>query len=443
MAEIRIPFLVAKRNTAGLVTSWHWQPSATLRKAGWEPMALGADRAKAMQAAETRNAEVEAWKLGGAVVQQVKPRPIAGTFGALLDRYEREELNGAEPDGTAKLAASTIKTYKTSLERLRKWAAKFPLAMVTPARVKALRNAMMAPADKGGIGHHAAHQTLKMGRVVMAFAESEDLIAKGSNPFGRFNLGAPPPRAVVWSPAAREAMIITAYDQGQPSIALGIMLGFAIGQREQDIIALIHRRYKPIPQHEVQPEDWRTLCAIAPDGVPRAIEVHQQKTGAWVKVPVVGLVRWAIESAIATARAAGAITILVDDTRQDPARDPRHRKGQNFADGLAGQARFQRDFAEIREWAIAAAQFDGDEELAEELATLEFRDLRRTCVVYLGELGLEDHLIAAITGHDIDETRKILKTYMPRTTGRAARAIALASVREAREADAAAKEQSA
>ena len=51
----------------------------------------------------------------------------------------------------------------------------------------------------------------------------------------------------------------------------------------------------------------------------------------------------------------------------------------------------------------------------------------------VGELGLEDHLIAAITGHDIDETRRILKVYMPRTTGRAARAIALASVRQAQD----------
>ena len=77
--------------------------------------------------------------------------------------------------------------------------------------------------------------------------------------------------------------------------------------------------------------------------------------------------------------------------------------------------------------------FEGEEDLAAELARIQFLDLRRTCVVYLGELGLEDHLIAAITGHDIDETRRILKVYMPRTTGRAARAIALASVRQAQD----------
>ena len=47
---------------------------------------------------------------------------------------------------------------------------------------------------------------------------------------------------------------------------------------------------------------------------------------------------------------------------------------------------------------------------------------------------IDETSIAAITGHDIDETRRILRTYMPRTTGRAARAIALVTAREAKEA---------
>jgi integrase len=68
-------------------------------------------------------------------------------------------------------------------------------------------------------------------------------------------------------------------------------------------------------------------------------------------------------------------------------------------EGASGATRFQRDFAEIREAAATAAAHQSDDALAAEIRTLQFRDLRRTCVVYLGELGLEDHLIAAITGH--------------------------------------------
>lgn len=425
MAKIRIPFLVEKPNRDG-TSSWHWQPSKTARDAGWEPIALGKAREDALRAAEQRNAEYAEWRRTGmppAAAATVKPRAQTGTLGALIARYRREIYDGHKENGTPFLANTTKRTYNTALLRLERWAGKHPLAFITRARVKALKLAMLAPAEKGGIGHHAAHQTLKMGRVLFAFAEDADLIGAGTNPFVNFGLAAPEPRDVIWSAPARELLIQTAYDLGMPSMALAIMLGFAIGQREQDLLALTHRQYVAIPEHKMQPEDYATLAGLAPDGIPRGIRVRQHKTKAWVEVPVVGLVRWAVEANVETARAAGSTTVLLDDTRQ------------GLYSGQAGQTRFQRDFAAVREWAIPAALFEGDEDLAAELATLEFRDLRRTCVVYLGELGMDAHLIAGVTGHDIDETQRILRTYMPRTTGRAARAIALASVRQARDED--------
>jgi hypothetical protein len=434
MAQIRIPCLVGKSNAAG-ITSWYWQPSATLARAGWKPISLGKDRSAAMAAAEKRNAEVAEWKTGGGRPREVKKRVKNGTFGHLLARYEKEFLDAKNERGEWIIARSTARTYRTALKRLSAWAGDFPLAYITPARVKALRKAMTAPESKGGIGHHAAHSTLKQGRQVFAFAESEDLIAKGSNPFAAFGLSAPPPRDVIWSPAARETMILAAYEAGMPSMALAIMLGFATGQREADYLAMTHRHYAAIPEHLMQPEDYATLAALAPDGVVRGLRVKQQKTGAWVEVPVTGLVRWAIESNIETARQLSSTMIVLDDTRHVP--------GEPAAtfQGSAGQTRFQRDFARVREDAIMQAAYELDDELAEELARIEYRDLRRTCVVYLGELGLDAHLIAGITGHDIDDTQRILKTYMPRTTGRAARAIALATAREAKDANR--KEQSA
>lgn len=438
MAQIRIECLVGKTNKGG-VTSWYWQPSSTLAKAGWKAIALGKDAGAAITAARKRNAEVESWKEAGSApaMLEIKVRCQAGTFGALIDRYDRDVIeNGKKDNGEPQIAKSTARTYRTSLKRLRLWASAQPLAYITPLRVKALRKAMMAPAELGGIGHHSAHQTLKMGRTLFAFAESEDIIAKGSNPFANFGLGAPPPRDIVWSPPARELMVLTAYELGMPSMATAIMLGFAIGQREQDMVAYTSKAYVAIPEHKMQPEDYRTLSTLAEDGIVRGIRFRQKKTRAWIEVPIVGNVRWAVEANIESATAAGSVNLLIDDRRQDPVIDYRYRAGASYADGQAGQTRFQRDFAEVREWAVVAAQYEGDVELAEELATLQFMDLRRTCVVYLGELGMDAHLIAGVTGHDIDETQRILKTYMPRTTGRAARAIALASAREARPIDA-------
>ncbi|WP_288989866.1 hypothetical protein [uncultured Sphingopyxis sp.] len=426
MANVKIPGLVARRSkTAG--TSWYWQPSKTLRDAGFTPEPLGKDEGKAIARAQELNAQVAQWKKGK-TLPQIRTRKMEGTLGHAIDLYRRDYIGGRDADGKPLVAASTAKTYRTGLKYLEAWAGRQPLAYITPGRVTQLRKAIARPVDQGGIGKHSAHNTLKMGRQLFAFLISEDRWPKGANPFEDFGMGQPAPRDVVWSPTARELMITTAYDLGFPSIALAIQLGYAIGQREADILALTHRQFTVLPEHKMQPEDYRVLAALSPDGIPRGIRIRQNKTGAWIEVPVVGNVRWSIEANIETARQRGAATILLDDTRS---------AGNTAAiyHGKAGQTRFQRDFAEIREWARAAALFEGEEDLAAELARIQFLDLRRTCVVYLGELGLEDHLIAAITGHDIDETRRILKVYMPRTTGRAARAIALASVRAVQEAE--------
>ena len=62
-------------------------------------------------------------------------------------------------------------------------------------------------------------------------------------------------------------------------------------------------------------------------------------------------------------------------------------------------------------------------ERAERLKGLQYRDTRRTCVVTLGELGLDDAGISAITGYKLATIKQILETYMPRTEAMAARAV--------------------
>lgn len=420
MAKIRIHFLVEKPNKDGSA-SFYWQPSKTAKDAGWNSVAIGKDRFVAHRAAEERNRQYEAWVAGGAIAAQlaIAPRAQGGTLGALIKRYRRDVLDARKPDGSARIAESTAgKVYRPALDKLDAWAGKHPLAYITPARVRVLRDRMLETTS-----HHTTHQTLKMGRQVFAFGIKVDEIPLGANPFTSFDLAAPSPRSVIWSTPARVAMIAQARALGHLSIALAIQLGFAIGQREGDLLGLTIGQYAEIPEHKMQPEDFATLAKLAPDGVPRGIRIRQNKTRAWIEVPVVGEVRREIEAAIARARSAGRMTILLDDTRSSDDSPAGY-------DGQTGQGRFQSDFADIRETAAAAADAAGDVELGAELRGLKFLDLRRTCVVYLGELGLDAHLIAAITGHDIDETQRILRIYMPRTTGRAARAIALAAARD-------------
>lgn len=420
MAKVTIPCLVSRTSKGG-VTSWYWQPSKTLRAAGWDPVALGKDEGHAIATARRRNEDVAAWKAGGPVPQSIRRRRQGGTLGELIELYRRKVISGTKPDGSPRIARGTARTYESSLKRLEAWAATQPLAFVTRKRVLVLRDKMLET-----IGHDPAHKTLKVGRQLFAFAIDQELAPPGTNPFENFGLAAPAPRDVIWSPPAREAMVAAAHDAGMPSMALAMQLGFAIGQREGDLLALTPQHYIAIPEHKMQPEDYATLARMAPDGVPRGIRIRQAKTNAWVEIVVVGEVRRALETNIARAIGAGLLAVILDDTRGE---------GEQLAlyAGEAGQTRFQRDFASVRSAAAQTAQQRQEHALAAELEQLQFRDLRRTCVVYLGELGLDAHLIAAITGHDIDETQKILKTYMPRTTGRAARAVALSAARQAKE----------
>lgn len=429
MAKITVEFLTSQPRKKG-PPAWYWQPSATLKAAGWKAQPLGRNEAKAIEAAQEINKCVEQWR-AGKDLPQIQRRHRDGTLAAAIAGYTAAVVEGTKPNGQPRIAASTAKTYRTALNRLEAWAGKHPLAYITRLRVRALRDGML----KSGMGEHAVHATLKQGRQLFAWLIDQEQWEQGKNPFENFGMAAPDAREVVWSPPARELIVATADALGFPSIALAVMLGYAIGQREADILETLIPQWVDLPAHKMQPEDFAVLSADAADGIPRGIRIRQNKTGAWIEVPVVGEVRRRVEANIERAKSAGRFEIILDDTRRLT-----HRRAEKVEEGKlaaysgpGGATRFQRDFAEIREAAAIAAEKSEDAPLAAEIRTLQFRDLRRTCVVYLGELGLEDHLIAAITGHDIDETRRILKVYMPRTTGRAARAIALATVREAKE----------
>lgn len=102
MAQIRIPCLVERTNQAG-VTSYYWQPSATLKAAGWKPVALGKIRAAAIAAAEARNREVADWKAGGPKPGEIRKRVQTGTVSALIARYRREVVYGAKASGAPRI----------------------------------------------------------------------------------------------------------------------------------------------------------------------------------------------------------------------------------------------------------------------------------------------------------------------------------------------------
>ncbi|MDP9412698.1 MAG: hypothetical protein M3Q08_01100 [Pseudomonadota bacterium] len=409
MAKLKIPGLTPKKTARGL--RYYWQPSPSQRKAGWTALALGGDIEAAIGQARRRNEEIESWKLGGAKPRAVKQHVRRATMGALIDKFEEEHL--------PTLAATTQHEYRSCLRRIRTWTedGKAPLGAITRLRVQTLKKALLKPDEHGRVKLHRAASILRVLRVLMQFGCDNDLIAE--NPVSKAHIPEPPPRAAITSGAAVAAIMDAALelDPPRPSVALGIVIGLNTMQRQGDILRLSELNWREL--HNVPPEARPVLAGT--DGRVMGFRLRQHKTGEWIEVPVAGAARASIELAIAENKATGGkVTALIKDEDEDRPYP---------------QWKFQRQFRAAADLAREKAERAGDAELAAELADVQFRDLRRTGMCIYGELGVPIDMIVAISGHDIDRTKKILKTYMPRNSRMAAAAVAMAMQRlEARSA---------
>lgn len=149
---------------------------------------------------------------------------------------------------------------------------------------------------------------------------------------------------------------------------------------------------------EVGPRQGQQLAGA--DGKVMGIRLGAKGAPGARVIPIAGETRIRLEAAIAHARMAKSDRILLEARTGEP---------------------WELDeFNDVLEDMKVAGNCWGVEFIHK-----EFRDLRRTAVVWLGTLGIDIHLIAAITGHSIQQTTDILKVYLPATTGQAALAVAL------------------
>ena len=400
MANIRIPRLVPKRNVHGHITSWHWQPSKTLRAAGWDPLPLGADEGAAIALAREHNAKVDQWKAGGPKPERIAARIAQGTVASLITRYRREHVNGTT-HGTTRpiLRDKTREAYETALKRIELWAGPHPLAYVTPARVRALRDATAKPPQQGGLGHSAAYALLKTLRQLFAFAESTDQIARGANPATSFGLGAPPPRAAVWELDDDAAFDAAARDLGLPGMALARELALYTAQREGDLLGFTEGQL-----NELAILDPVVRRAFAPDGT--AVwgwQFDQAKTSTeysrrMMAIPLDQALLVKVQAALRHNRA------------QDRAATPPRLLTHVLVDPRSGLPWKKRDFnkayRKVLAHAAKAAQRPG-------MDALTWHDLRRTRVVRLRRRGYDKTMIGAITGLDPKTIDAMLKIYGP------------------------------
>lgn len=186
------------------------------------------------------------------------------------------------------------------------------------------------------------------------------------NPAKEFEQLQAPSRSQVWTHDQERAFVAKAHELSMPSMALGFALGVYTAQRLGDILRLPWSKYDG---------EW-----IA--------SVRQRKTNVILDVPVLSPLRSSLEAIPRQS------PLILTTERSRPYK----------------QDHFQHRFRRI-------ADLVGCKEL-------QFRDLRRTAVVRMGEAGLDATQIAQITGHTYDHTLTILETYLPRRRELAARAAA-------------------
>lgn len=161
-----------------------------------------------------------------------------------------------------------------------------------------------------------------------------------------------PARHVVWTPEAERTFL----DHADDTMGLAYLLGAFTAQRQGDILAMTWPQY---------------------DGA--NLTLRQAKTGRPVVIPVHETLKAALDGAPRK-----HVAILTTATG-------RPFKGDHFR----------------RSWRKVT--------LAVGLGGFRFQDLRRTAMVRMAEAGATAIEIAAISGHDIDATQRILEAYIPRT----------------------------
>jgi len=358
----RIRYFVAKGNRQ------YWQPSRILRALGWWPRRLPAERPAAVAMAEQLNAELDAWRGGGAEAPARRGHADPGSIAALVALYRRSE-------DFQRLRPSTRRRYLQCLEMIRGWAGDIPARGLSPGMVgewhASLRRTAVTRAGRRIVVEtpEKANSAVRVLRLLLSFGRRHNVLA--DNPAARPALHFGARKGRLWTQAAVDAFVASADAMGWHSVGTAVLLDEWIGQREGDVLGLRRDVYR--------------------DG---AVRLAQAKTGAEVVLPV-GMVPRLVERLEAElARQASAkltaTTLLVCEATGRPWKSDH----------------FRHVFAAIR--ARAA-------EICPDVAGLWFMHLRHTAVTRLAEANCELPLIASVTGHSLATVETIIDRYLIRT----------------------------
>lgn len=363
-----------------------WEPTKRLREAGAEPQDLPAHQPGHAQREATRL--MHEWM--GRVEGQPTPAMRTGrsVSDLIADYRASRHFTG--------LRASTLNSYSADLRAIAaKWGP-HPVALLDPVMMDRWYDALLAAK-----GVFRAHAILTMMRTLMKHAERRGWRPRGSNPATDLELQRPPPRARVGTWAELNALLAAARHLSRTGSAadritmrglrLAILLTLLAGQRQTDVLT-------------ARPEQFVRITVRLP-GMPAPGAI-------WVW----NLIRSKRTNASSLAlhpEIAAPLRLHLRLAAQGP--------GTLIWDQATGNAFSRRLFWDRWESVVAQAAITQPS-----VATLQWRDLRRTFGHLARAGGAEKGDVADVLGNTADTDPTLAQVYMApqlATTLRAATAI--------------------
>jgi hypothetical protein len=420
----QIPFLSPSRRTPG--ATYHWKPSAaSCAASGWTNLKLGTDWNVAVAGAIAQNDRVAQWLRTLRAASTVRKR--TGAEDPPLAR-PRRCLQGQRRLG--RLKPKTRREYESQLRPLDHWALDGDLRLTDLDRplVVELRDLLVRDPRK-----HRTAAMLRVLRILCNFGSN-----KGWLPLGlasSINIPEPPKR--------RHRLIIIAICPScstPPTRSSCRTSGSAACSASSPCSAraICWRRPRSASAHRRRRYFGRGAARARRRRRPRARPVPRagENQGAG-RHPAAAARPRRGRGGDRRSRTAGQHADPPDRQvgpplpRKDlPARF-RARAGQG---GKPRQMALEAHRSAVRASTTATHGLSARKRLQALVAALtgcQFRDLRRSGMCWLRELGVPVAMIASISGHSIEETQKILDTYMPRDTRSAAEGMAIALTRQA------------
>lgn len=348
----------------------YWEPSATLRAAGFAGVALGPLSPAALNRADELNAAADAHLATARARRSRVEKPQLVTVGALFAAFRAARLT---EDGGLSDASRTH--YRAALRRLDDVFGPEAIGAIDGPAVDAwLRVASRRTKRQ-------AHNDFRMLRQVFGWAMAQGLCPL--NPCAALRPKAPPHRRRIATRAELAALVATADAMGRRSVGDAVIICATTFQRVGDVLRLTTKNLR--------------------GGL---VSLRQQKTGKSLTFD--------------------AHPALV--ARLGPLDGVRHLVVSEGTGKGYQYCNFNRWWSRVRaEAARTTPSLLGEDPSVDDpnyVGALEIEDFRRTGMVWASQGGAQIEWICSVSGHEIDHGTSILEVYIPRERSLAARAIA-------------------